>query len=365
MIKIGLFLTPQTLVFPIILFTALLDALGNKWIGTECGVSVFHEGGIKSNSKRFAHFDTYFGYIEVPNTPSLTFSEFTIEFWLRVTKLGDPNYADGEQTILDMRGDNNTGLNFRLAGTSFPISLFAIALPGDVSVINAIKENVWHHIAISQDKTKLKIYLNGKLMGESSNSYAYNTNSPLRIGDYLGYPNGHLGLHGDLDEMSIWNNAHSQSEIQSEMNKKFTGKENGLVAYWNFNDEFNKAIADLSPNGNNGTINGYISLIDSDELYSDVNESAAALPKEFALLQNYPNPFNPTTTIKYKLKSREFVTLKIYDILGRVVTTLINEEKPAGNYEVIFNLQSLASGIYFYRLKAGGYTAVKKMILMK
>ncbi|HSW54311.1 MAG TPA: T9SS type A sorting domain-containing protein [Ignavibacteriaceae bacterium] len=86
---------------------------------------------------------------------------------------------------------------------------------------------------------------------------------------------------------------------------------------------------------------------------------------KFSLSQNYPNPFNPTTSLQYAIGSRQFVTLKVYDLLGREVATLVNEEKSAGEYEVEFNAATLPSGIYFYQLKAGQYSETKKMILLK
>jgi photosystem II stability/assembly factor-like uncharacterized protein len=88
-------------------------------------------------------------------------------------------------------------------------------------------------------------------------------------------------------------------------------------------------------------------------------------PPVYKLSQNYPNPFNPNTNIQYAVGSRQFVSLKVYDLLGREVTTLVNEEKPAGSYEVDFSASSLASGIYFYRLEAGSFIETKKLILLK
>jgi len=85
----------------------------------------------------------------------------------------------------------------------------------------------------------------------------------------------------------------------------------------------------------------------------------------FELKQNYPNPFNPTSTISYAVPKTVFVTLKVYDVLGKEVATLVNEEKPAGNYNSRFDSSGLASGMYIYRLTAGAYTETKKMILMK
>ena len=98
-------------------------------------------------------------------------------------------------------------------------------------------------------------------------------------------------------------------------------------------------------------------------------------PKNYALLQNYPNPFNPSTTIRYSIPSVETrrsatagspqVTLKIYDILGREVATLVNQKQKPGNYDVLFNASHIASGTYFYRLVSGDFSKTKKFILLK
>jgi hypothetical protein len=96
-----------------------------------------------------------------------------------------------------------------------------------------------------------------------------------------------------------------------------------------------------------------------------VEEQIISHPNYFALDQNYPNPFNPSTTISYSVPETEFVTLKVYDVLGNEIASLVNEEKPAGKYEVDFNGAELSSGIYFYRLQAGSFIETKKMVLMK
>ena len=89
------------------------------------------------------------------------------------------------------------------------------------------------------------------------------------------------------------------------------------------------------------------------------------VPESISLSQNYPNPFNPTTVIGYRLPTKSFATLKVYDILGIDVATLVNENKEAGSYVVEWNASKFASGVYFYRLQAGNYDSVKKLILMK
>ena len=109
---------------------------------------------------------------------------------------------------------------------------------------------------------------------------------------------------------------------------------------------------------------------------TSVNEQKINLiPQNLYLFQNYPNPFNPTTKIKYSIPNTRsplpggarggLITMKVYDVLGREVTTLVNESKQPGEYEVEFNASSLSSGVYFYQLKAGEFNATNKMILMK
>ncbi len=88
-------------------------------------------------------------------------------------------------------------------------------------------------------------------------------------------------------------------------------------------------------------------------------------PLVYSLEQNYPNPFNPTTTIKYSIPRQSYVTLKVYDILGREVAALVNEEKPTGKYQVEFHAANLSSGVYFYRIQAGSFNQVRKMLLIK
>jgi hypothetical protein len=86
---------------------------------------------------------------------------------------------------------------------------------------------------------------------------------------------------------------------------------------------------------------------------------------DYVLYQNYPNPFNPTTIISYRIGILGKVSLKIYDLLGRELVTLVNEVKPAGSYSATFNASNLSSDVYFYRLTTGNYTFVKKLLLLK
>ncbi|MCJ7650901.1 MAG: T9SS type A sorting domain-containing protein, partial [Candidatus Lokiarchaeota archaeon] len=97
----------------------------------------------------------------------------------------------------------------------------------------------------------------------------------------------------------------------------------------------------------------------------EIPEPIIELPKFYSLTQNYPNPFNPVTIIKYSLPAGSFVTLKVYDILGREIATLVNEVQEADEYSVEFNADGLASGIYIYTISAREFTRTRKMILLR
>ncbi|MCL5029781.1 MAG: T9SS type A sorting domain-containing protein [Bacteroidetes bacterium] len=100
-------------------------------------------------------------------------------------------------------------------------------------------------------------------------------------------------------------------------------------------------------------------------LITAIDDKETKVPNEFILYQNYPNPFNPSTTISYQLSAVSKVSLKVYDVLGREVATLVNEVQSAGGHVEMLSAVSLPSGVYFYQLKAGENISTKKMILVK
>ena len=103
-----------------------------------------------------------------------------------------------------------------------------------------------------------------------------------------------------------------------------------------------------------------ISVISPTEVNGD-----NTIPNTFSLSQNYPNPFNPTTIIQYSIKEVSDVKLRVYDMLGREVKTLVNQQQSAGRYNIEFNAVNLSSGVYFYRIEAGNFIDSKKLLLLK
>jgi len=121
-----------------------------------------------------------------------------------------------------------------------------------------------------------------------------------------------------------------------------------------------KILSDL---GNDGTIED--SLVVDNQVLDVTDRLPGELPKDYLLAQNYPNPFNPSTEIRFAIRDAGYVTLRVYDVLGREIAALVNEVKSPGNYAVTFDASGLPSGVYFYQLTAGNFTERKKMVLMR
>jgi hypothetical protein len=132
--------------------------------------------------------------------------------------------------------------------------------------------------------------------------------------------------------------------------------------------EITALTADINEEIYAGLEDGKIRKI-SGIILTDIDEEFVNNPTQYKLNQNYPNPFNPSTIINYQLPISGNVTLKVFDVLGREVATLVDEYRNAGRYEVEFNtassIKNPASGIYFYQLKAGDFVETKKMLLIK
>jgi hypothetical protein len=127
----------------------------------------------------------------------------------------------------------------------------------------------------------------------------------------------------------------------------------------------NYSFADKNVDAGNYTYRLMQKDFDGTFSYSQEVEVEVSVPLEYALDQNYPNPFNPTTTIRYAIPEDNFVSIKLYDVLGNEVITLVNEQKQAGRYEILFNASNIASGVYYYQISSGSFSQTRKLVLMK
>lgn len=203
-----------------------------------------------------------------------------------------------------------------------------------------------------------------------------NENVGWAVGEY-----GHIIKTEDGGELwSLQNNSYSQElndvEFVNENNGWAIGMGGIILNTTNGGTtwiqqrtyDYSDLFAVCFPDSNNGwavgdngiifhTINGGVTSVEEGQI--------VGLPTEYNVAQNYPNPFNPSTTIKYSIPQSSNVIIKVFDVLGNEVVTLVSEEKPSGTYELNWNAANLPSGVYFYRLQAGSFVETKKMILLK
>jgi predicted nucleotidyltransferase len=276
--------------------------------------------------------------LDVAANPSFDFSRnssFSVEFWYKGSEVPS-NY-----TAAIGRFISNTGARWSVGVDADGTARFYIISGKGASVHGSVvTDGKWHHIAASKSEGGMKIYVDGVLIEGREREYGADFSSataPITIGYYKCDPSNVLS--GSLDEMAIYSQELTPEEIQQHYN-------NGLQ---------HLGYCELSALGKQ---------IAQEEINSDLSDNSV-IPTEYQLDQNYPNPFNPATTIKYSIPDFSQVTIKVFDILGNEVETLVNEQKPAGFYEVNFNAKHLSSGVYFYRIQAGSFINTKKMILMK
>ncbi len=139
---------------------------------------------------------------------------------------------------------------------------------------------------------------------------------------------------------------------------------NEMKSFQSYSASFTFDVDKLAPAGSKERISFIITDNMGNSYLKKININISS-PENFELFQNYPNPFNPTTTIAYQVPKTSVVNLSVYNLLGEIMEVLANEEKSPGYYEIIFDANKYASGIYFYRLTAASYIETKKIILLK
>jgi len=338
------------------------------------------------------NLDGYGDYAVVPDPIGLDFGDtnnFTIEFWFRSDSSQPSNLVNkwqkewqGEGWKIDLLSASygDLQLNFTVA-----YLVPGLAQKGFAKILVDIPSGVTYHFAVTVDEThqSRKLYLNGKVyyyIYEWDIWYAHNLDTPgisIGIGAKPHQIDESLYFDGIIDELRIWNVVRDSSQIRSTANtilgpEYYTTVDSGLIGYWKFdkledlgiNGDGIDDIRDLSINGNHGDLVGDAILVTSDIPVS-INEYSDQNSTKFYLSQNYPNPLNLSTTIEFTLPVQENVQIDIYNVTGQQIKTLLNRSLPAGQHKLQLNAENLSSGIYFYRIEAGKYSDVKKMILLK
>lgn len=280
-------------------------------------------------------------------------------------RFGNPNQAFSFNGITDnIQISNSTSLNF---GASITVSLwFKIGTLFNREaffISHGSWQNRWK-ISLTNKKIRWTIKTNSKINSGikdlDSETELIANKLYLVTATYSG-ADIELWLNGELDSFSSWNGNILPTSYDLMIAQMLPGDSN-----YNFNG----VIDDVRLYDYALSIDEIQKLYDFQTSFKNKEE----IPTEFILYQNYPNPFNPSTVISYSLAVGSFVTLKVYDLLGREVATLVNKFEQAGNYNLQFSISSLSggrqvaqlsSGIYFYVLKAGDFLQSKKMVLIK
>ncbi|WP_304131339.1 LamG domain-containing protein [Ignavibacterium album] len=379
--------------------------------------------GINDNAFYFNGSDSR---IQVPQNSFYNFGngDFTFSSWINVSVIAISRIVSAGY----QENDNIWGLGFGthpVWGTGNRINYFVYSGNAyrDFSSDEIIDYDPgeWIFVAASKSGNQIKFYTNGLSAGSSTINYPSNTNSYLNIGCRQWGSNNLIEFfNGKIDEVKIFNTSFSDEQIW-DMYKTTTSAPNllspqnnstvnslipflvwdSLVTATNYTvnistdslfnniilSQFSDQASYLVESGilndntdyywrvrtnNNGGVSPWSETFKFKVLLTDV-EDGTQLPIEFALLQNYPNPFNPGTKIKFSIPNvgseLAQTVLKVFDILGNEVATLVDEYREAGRYEVEFQSavgnRQLASGIYFYKLQSGSFIETKKMILMR
>jgi len=220
---------------------------------------------------------------------------------------------------------------------------------------------------ITDSRISNYIYNTDPIITMSGNLNLTNSTTPVLtfFHKYNLYEDWYYGYDSIHVEIST-NGGFNWTKIQGwrQTNNAWTYEQINLSAYKSNNFKLRFHLS--SHNGGGGSADGwYIDDVNLFDMNSSVKKLEGNIPSEFSLFQNYPNPFNPRTNINFAIPKNEFVTIKIFDILGKEVETLVNENLSPGTYSVDWNAYSHPSGIYFYRLQTESYVETKKMNLIK
>jgi hypothetical protein len=290
--------------------------------------SGFHHDGVASGgsftSDRFGHSASAYSFdgstvsINIPNDSALNFQGgITVNFWMKAGAF----YSSREQYPLS-HGSWQNRWKFSISPNTNTLRWTVKNSQGvakDLDSQTHLVLDSLYNVTGTYNGSDFEIYLNGQLDAFTSFSGLINTTtSALTFGRDLPGDNNY-NFNGVLDDIRIFNYMLPVSQIS---------------AFYDINTGIGKR-SDVVP------------------------------PADFALAQNFPNPFNPSTTIRFDIPSAEFVTLKVFDVLGREIATLIQDRVSAGEYSVQWDAASYASGVYYYKLEMANAVLVKKMILLR
>ncbi len=323
-------------------------------------------------------FDGNDGHALCSASPSLNVTgALTIEAWIKPKGWGEVP-GSGYGRIVDktnfafyLHGEsssyNDHSLMFLLRNESGPPSVATTPL-------GTIQLEEWQHIAVTYDgESVVALYVNGE---ECPLDQTNTPSGPIRDNETIHLLIGNAGTNtytfdGVIDELRIWDIARPEEELQSTMWDYLHGDEPGLVGYWKFNEGSGSALGDETTFGNHGIIaSARWAQGTTFEPPVPVDEPRVLGATQFSLRAQYPNPFGPSTLVEFELPHSVLVNISIFDLSGRLVRTLIDEERMMGVHKVVWTGEdnrgkAVPSGAYLFRMQSGEFSASRRCMLIR
>ena len=348
---------------------------------------------VASDGEFFPALTFFGGHVEVPNSDNLNFGtgNFAISLWFE--HYGDWDSLQVSQQLLVKHNVNSDRYEIQLNRMdNGAVELTAYVGDDVMSANREVHTDHIYHLVLSRSNGLVTMYMDGENVGEMTS--AGNTTSDESL--YLGMdPYYGETFYGNMTDVTMYSSGLSPESVTTLFEDGFQSpinisEETSLVAHWpmegdNQDPESNLILEDESGNQNNGALSGYVwfwAVQTGNYIWStsmrylgfDISNALSvddiSVPMEFALHQNYPNPFNPTTSIKFDLPNAGNVKLVIYDMMGREVRTLLNNNINAGFQSVKWDATNdfgkpVSAGVYIYQIQADDFIQSKKMILLK
>ena len=353
---------------------------------------------VASDGEFFPALNFFGGHVEVPNSDNLNFGtdNFAISLWFE--HYGQWDSLQVSQQLLVKHNVDSDRYEIQLNRMDDGMVSLAAYVGDDVMSANReVHTNHIYHLVLSRNNGFVTMYMDGENVGEMTSAGNTTSDESLFLGmdPYYGEP-----FYGNMTDVTMYSSGLSPESVTTLFEDGFQSpinisEETSLVAHWpmegdnqdpSSTTDWNRNLEDVSGNQNNGTLSDdvmYWAVQTGNYLWSsnggrfvaiDISNALSvddiSIPMEFALHQNYPNPFNPTTSISYAIPNAGKVTLVIYDMMGREVRTLVDNNMDVGyqsaTWDATNNLGNpVGAGVYIYQIQADGFTQSKKMILLK
>jgi len=323
-------------------------------------------------------FDGSSSEIRCAASPSLCLSEaLTIEAFINPTGWGEVSNAgygrvgDKNSFALYLNGEgspyNDHSLILLLKHQSGPPVI-------STSPIGSIRLDEWQHVAATYDAAGnvACLYINGLAQeltqsGTPSGPVRDNAAFDFVMGNSAGGTNTFDGV---IDEIRLWDHVRTGDELRENMGRYLNADETGIVGYWRLNEGNGVIAIDWSQNGHDGNVSDAVWVQGTPMVPVDENPGAVDHLPGYALHADYPNPFYPSTTIEFSIPSAGNVDLRVYNLSGELVRTLVNGFRPEGTQAIVWDGKDnqdrmVSSGIYFYSMKSGSFRAARKCLLLK